>query len=344
VLGHADCGGRAFANAFQRLGVELFPRYEFRELPADHPVYANGVFAREKWKTKPSVLGLSNGVRELMLLLPQGDPGRAWQSKTLGGREEAWQLGANLFFYAAERRNLRFRGESHLVEADPDTQPEKSLTLARLEYAGNWDPEPGGWKRLANVVRNEEKVDLKIQPVKLGAGKLAAGEARVAHLSGTAAFKLDESARAELRKFIDAGGTLIVDAAGGAAPFATSAEAELKALLPDAKPSPLPPDHPAYGSGDAKLGAISYRAYAIQKKAVTGSLKTPRVQGIQRGGRVAVFFSREDLSAGLVGQPVDGIIGYEPRSATEVMRRILAYASAGGKPEADKPADPAVPF
>ena len=87
------------------MGTELFPRYEFRELPADHPIYRNGIFPREKWKTKPSVLGLSNGVRELMLLVPQADPGRTWQSKVVGGKEELWQLGANLFLYAADRRS-----------------------------------------------------------------------------------------------------------------------------------------------------------------------------------------------------------------------------------------------
>ena len=38
---------------------------------------------------------------------------------------------------------------------------------------------------------------------------------------------------------------------------------------------------------------------------------------------LAVIFSREDLSAGLVGEPVDGITGYSPASATELMTNIL---------------------
>jgi len=111
VLGHADCAGRAFAAAFRKLGGELFPAYAWRELPADHPIYKNGPFLREKWKTKPSVLGLSNGVRELMLLIPQGDTGRAWQSKAVGGNEPAWQLGADVFLYTVGRTDLRYRGD-----------------------------------------------------------------------------------------------------------------------------------------------------------------------------------------------------------------------------------------
>ena len=45
------------------------------------------------------------------------------------------------------------------------------------------------------------------------------------------------------------------------------------------------------------------------------------------GDRVAVFFSREDLSAGLVGNDVDGILGYTPDTATAIMRNVLLYAA-----------------
>jgi len=36
-----------------------------------------------------------------------------------------------------------------------------------------------------------------------------------------------------------------------------------------------------------------------------------------------VIYSREDLSVGLVGQAVDGIVGYSPATATSLMTRIL---------------------
>ena len=44
-----------------------------------------------------------------------------------------------------------------------------------------------------------------------------------------------------------------------------------------------------------------------------------------------VIYSREDLSAGLVGQAVDGIVGYDPASATALMSHILSYAAAAKK-------------
>jgi hypothetical protein len=327
VLGHADCGGRGFADSFKKLGNELFPKYSFRELPADHVLYTNGVFPRNKWKTKPSVLGLSNGVRELMLLVPNADAGRVWQSKVVGGKEEFWQLGADIFFYAAGRRDLRYRGESDFVVADPKIRPVREVSVARLEYAGNWDPEPGGWRRLASLMHNEHRTNLIVKPVRLGSGQLRR-ETHVVHFTGTAALELDDSERSELRRFVQSGGTLIVDAAGGSGPFTKAAEGELKSLFPDAPLVALPPLHPLY----AKLD-VAYRPFA--QKAVGDSKHSPRLQAMSVNGRTAVFFSREDLSAGIVGTSADGIVGYDSRSATEIMCRLVLYAAGAASDNAN---------
>ncbi len=58
----------------------------------------------------------------------------------------------------------------------------------------------------------------------------------------------------------------------------------------------------------------------------------PRIRGIKMGDRVGVFYSAEDISGGLVGEPVDGIIGYDPDSATTLMEHMILYAESGGKP------------
>ncbi len=322
ILGHADCAGRAFATSFRTIGQKLFPNYKFRELPADHPIYKAG-YPREKWKAKPSVLGLSNGVRELMLLIPQADPGRAWQAQATKTREEMYQLGANIFLYAIDRKNARFRGEGHWVEADPAAAaPKAAVAVARIEHAGNWDPEPGGWRRLAAVLRNAKVAPLDVKPVTPAAGAIGG---QVAHLTGTQRFTLDPRARAAIKTFIDGGGTLVVDAAGGAPAFAEAAEAEVAAILPGAKLAPLPADHAVYAAGGPRPAAFGYRRAA--RDTTVGRSDAPRLQGATIGGRVAVFFSREDLSAGLVGQDVDGIVGYDPKTATTIMTKVLSYAA-----------------
>ena len=43
--------------------------------------------------------------------------------------------------------------------------------------------------------------------------------AKFAHLTGTTSFKLDDAARNEIKQFVEAGGTLVIDAAGGSGKF-----------------------------------------------------------------------------------------------------------------------------
>jgi len=165
---------------------------------------------------------------------------------------------------------------------------------------------------------------LSVEPVKLGAGQLAGYP--IAHLTGTGRLALSADARKELSSFVTGGGTLIVDAAGGNAEFATSAEVELETIFGKdataALATPLPMDAPVFSAGE-KTDIVAYRSFA--SRATTGSLKEARLCGIPAGKRIGVFYSREDLSAGLVGEPVDGIIGYDPASATRLMSNIISY-------------------
>jgi hypothetical protein len=321
IVGHADCGQAAFSESFKRLGTRLFSPHEFRNLPKDHLINTI-LFDHTKWKNPPQVLGLSNGARELMLLIANGDPGRYWQNGVYAGREASHELMANVYLYVSEKKELRNRGESHVVIADPAVAANATIKLARLEYGGNWDPEPGGWRRLAAVMHNEGRVDLAVETVTLGEGKLAGSGIKLAHLTGTGKFTLRDEQRRELKAFLDADGTLIADACGGSGEAATAIESELAAIFPGTKPAILKPDHPIYGRLGASSGEIALRPFAAKLLAAKSG---PRLRGIDVGGRTAVIFSPEDLSAALVGQGVEGIIGYTPASATALVKSILLW-------------------
>lgn len=322
IVGHADNGNRLFAQSFTKLGQKLFS-YEFRELPAEHVIYTRQAFPRAMWKRPPSVMGLSNGVRELMLLFPQADPGRGWQVRSFGGaeREPAAQLMANIFLYAVDKKNLLNKGETYLVKADEKIKAKQTVKVARLDYGAGWDPEPGGWRRLGNLMHNQHQTDLAVEAVKLGSGKLDNGFA-VAHLTGTGVLKLTVEQRAELEQFVKSGGTLVVDAAGGRDEFATSALEELKGVF-KVEPKLLEAGHAIYSIGE-KIGEAGYRSYARSMKKTSGT--GPRLWGFEVGGKVRVVFSAEDLSCGMVGQPVDGVVGYDPKTASALMGNVILYA------------------
>ncbi|HTL29408.1 MAG TPA: DUF4159 domain-containing protein [Tepidisphaeraceae bacterium] len=338
IVANADCQSKEFGDSFRKLGSALFPAYEFRELPADHPIYKNQPYKRDAWKNKPSVLGLSNGVRELMILIPLSDPAKWWQLQLVGGKEELWQLMADIYLYSNDRKSLR-KGETYLVSRNDSVSATGSLTIGRLQYAGNWDPEPGGWTRLANVLHNDYKIDLTAKVVKPEAADLK--DLKIIHMTGTTKFKFDKPAHDALWNWLQDGGTLIVDSAGGSGDFAQAAEAAFSQLFPAATLAPLPLTNPIFESITGKNPSITYRPFA-QK--VLGSLKdVTRLQQIEVNKRPLIIYSREDLSEGLVGQPVDGILGYSPETSTDLMARILLGVSnqkvtAPPKPVAKAPA------
>jgi hypothetical protein len=347
ILGCADCGQQTFAESFRKLGTALFKIYEFSPVGPSDVIMHNEQFNSVKWRRKPTLLGLSNGARYLMLLVPDADPAKAWQTQETTGHEELFQLGANICLYAVDKTEMFVKGDTYIAEPNPKVKALKTIDVARIEYEGNWNPEPGGWKRLSAVMHNGDSLD--VNAVAIDPAKEPLTGKKIAHLTGTDRFKLTATAISTIQGFIKGGGMLIVDAAGGKPAFAEAAEKNLTAIFGDDAAQlkePLQDDAPLYSTG-GKLTEVKYRTYA---RSVLGTLKSPRLKGIIQNGRLVCIYSAEDLSVGLVGEPVDGIIGYSPATATALMRKILLLAS-GHSPVTPKlpatppsaPAKPAAP-
>ncbi len=325
ILGHADCGNAAFAEGFRKLGAGMFPGQAFRPLGADSPIFNEG-FRRAAMVPPPAVEGLDNGARTLMVLLPAGDPAKVWQVQEFPNIKKypAGQLVLDLYQYATDGQRLPTKGDSYLVRRREGVQADRTVRVARLQYAGNWDPEPAGWPRLGNILHNGKQLDLAVEPVELGTGKLTKDYA-LADLTGTAGFTLTDGQRKELAAYVAGGGTLLLDAAGGKAAFTVAAQLEMSKCFP-AMPNPLPQlaaDSPVYAAG-GPLKDVAYRRFARQQ---LGKLDAPRLRGGAVGDRTAVIVSGEDLAVGLVGEPVDGILGYAPATAAAVAEHVVLYAA-----------------
>lgn len=323
VIANPDGGKAIFTKSFVEMGESMFPGYTFRDLPEKHAIYTGQQFQRSKQRIKLPLQGLSNGARELMIALPAADMARSWQLND-SKREEAFQLMANLYLYATDKTS-QYKGERKVLRADASATASRTISLARIQYDGNWDPEPGGWRRMQAVMRNTHSVDLKVAPVKLGEGKLAASY-NVAHLTGTEDLKLTPEQRDELKRYVEGGGVLIVDAAGGTSAFRGSAENELSSTFGSSKgfSESLKPDSALYVAMGPAGKDTEYRNHT---RSELGKLpKAPLLRGVEVNGKYRVIYSPQDMTVGLMGQPVDGVFGYSPKSATEIMASLLLYA------------------
>jgi uncharacterized protein DUF4159/squalene-hopene cyclase-like protein len=321
LVGNADCGAKAFSDAFRKLGLELFPDYEFRNIPRDSVIFTHEQYRASRWRLQPQLLELTNGVRDLMILIPSDDPSRYFQQRQVGGRQYLYELMADIVFYSVDQNGARLRGDSFLVRPDPGAVISRQVKLARLSYNGNWNPEPGGWPRLSAILRNTRGIDLHVSAIRPGEGNLNRSFA-VAHLTGTTVFQLDEAARAEIRRYVQRGGVLAVDAAGGAAAFDAAAQNQLKIIFPEALFDVAPPDYPVFSAGQPLVHA-AYRRYARSRLPDSDRF---RLQFARLGSGI-IFYSPEDISAGLVGEAIDGIYGYQPRTAAELMGNIISFAA-----------------
>ncbi|MBC7783807.1 MAG: DUF4159 domain-containing protein [Burkholderiales bacterium] len=329
IIGSADNGKPDFANAFRELGKEFFPGYAFAAVQdtTDLPLLSGQMFSNANWKRKPKIEALGNRARLFMVLIPEADFGRGLQKRD-ARVAEPFEFFANAFLYSVDKVEARFKGETHVVRPDKAIEAGSPVKVARLKYAGKWDPEPGGWKHLAAAMHNgPERVDLDVQNVDLVSGSLEGYQ--VAHFTGTDKFTLNHAERTAIKAFVLGGGLLIIDACGGFGDFNASVEAELSQIFPEEVSQiadPLPRSHPIYHEGTIPKPEPKYRVFAMQKMGADATRF--RLRGLSVGGRLGVVYSAEDLSVGLVGMPVDGILGYEPEVASLLVRRIVTLRAA----------------
>jgi len=239
-----------------------------------------------------------------------------------------WNIAAAMHFYA--ERTLWAEGRLRsLTVADAAAKPVRRIAVGRLAYAGNWDPEPGAWRRFGRVAEASFSTGLEVAAVK--AGDLDAGKMPLVHMTGTGAFTLTEEERAKLAAYVKAGGVLFADAAGGDEAFAKSFAELAKAAWPEEALEEVPASDTLFAGkmADAvEVGETELRRSARMKYGYNAD-KQPPLQGIKRGGRWAVIFSPLDVTSGLLGTNTEGIVGYMPETSEKLARDVVLYA--GGK-------------
>jgi hypothetical protein len=299
-----------FTKSVEALHERLFPDYPMQPLPPGHEIYSAVVPLDEK----PPLRGVSNGSRLLMLHSPV-DLSRLWQARPNRAQRLQSDLGMNIAIYSAGRRDLRSRLEPIYVP-EPSTAATAKIPVARIQYAGNWDPEPVSWERTSRLLQNASGLSLEILPTP--PSSLSYEAAPIAHLTGTAAVAFSQPDIDAIRAFVQRGGILLIDACGGSDEFAQAMRHGLLARL-GIGPAPLPSNHP------------------IQTGTAPGATPLPRPQlrdnlpaadampQFARLGEGVILFCPYDLSTGLVGANTLGVRGYTPAWAGRFVQNVLLW-------------------
>jgi hypothetical protein len=318
IFSTADGADSAFTESIRRkYAPAICDRlYEMRPLPPEHPIY------NIEYKLREHLMGLSNGLRELWVH-SSGDLGAVWQRYATSDRPH-WQLSENLYFYASGRAPLLSKLQP-LTVPDPASAPSQTIHMARLKYNGNWDPEPAAWDRMSRLAKAYHATNLQIEVQALDA--LDPAKARIVHMTGTGAFTLEPEDMVHLKSFMDRGGLLIADAAGGNEAFSDSFRKMMLKLAPDAVESAITRDHPLFDGtiiSSTKLDAPAYRRCVGAKRPTIFEYKV-------HNQRLAVF-SQGDITSGLLGSNTWGIMGYTPETAQGVAWNLLLLGATAPVP------------
>jgi hypothetical protein len=318
----ADGGAVEFNRFAHEAAHTLFPAYELTLLPATHPL-RNVMF-----KTKPTgnLYMVSNGSRILMLYSSE-DLSKSWQLRDNKNKPFPFEIGTNLFIYAAGKRDLRNHLTSTYIPAVKAT-PSATYSIARLKYPGNWDPEPAAWQRFSRWFHLNTGYGLTLTEIPIN--ELKPDTAPVAHLTGTASYDLTDSESAAIRKYVESGGVLLVDLCGGAGAFDKSLQSSLFFKVFASTPSHvMSPSHPLLTGGAGRNGMDDLakpilRQYATDKLGKNAGL--PEEIAVGKGH---VIFTSLDLTSGLLGTNTWGILGYEPGYAQSLVKNTILWTLDG---------------
>jgi hypothetical protein len=222
-------------------------------------------------------------------------------------------------------KQFRHRGTSTWPEKPAKAATER-IKVVRMQHGGNGNPEPLAIERLSRLMQAETATALEeLSPV--AAKDIAGSGAAVAFLTGMGTVDLPAEDKAAMKAFVDAGGILVIDAAGGSVEigrdFARSMTDVVDELFPG-ELKPLPADCAVYDQKGRVVGKVDYRRETARK---LGGKAGPNLRGVtDTAGRVKVVFSAEDLTAAVAGANTYGLDGYTPDSAYALLRNIVLQA------------------
>jgi hypothetical protein len=316
----ADGGSADFDRFAHEAAAKLFPAYPMIDLPPTHPL-CNVMF---KIKPTPSMKIVSNGSRILMMY-SNADWSKFWQLRDEKRTPLPFQFGTNLFVYAAGKRDLRNRLVSTYIPEITAT-PSATFTIARLKYAGNWDPEPAAWTRFSRWFHLQTGYGLDVTAVNIR--DLKPGVAPIAQLTGTSQYELTSEEAKALRDYVEAGGVLLVDMCGGTGSFDKGLQSSFYfASFPNNPARVMSASHPMLAgsaAGTSDLAKPILRQFAIDALGVHAGMPEEIA-----AGKGHVIYTSLDITSGLLGTDTWGVLGYEPTYAQELVKNVILWTVDG---------------
>ncbi len=335
-----NCCGQdaAFQSAREEL-ARMFPHYELRRLPPDHPLYtanyritavhylapapgiAPGNTHAGETVGLPRLEAVTIGTRAAVIVSREdlACGWNQWNNPAVARvtPEDSTKLGLNIMTYVtAEMRFAKFLSHTQEV-AGPTIRPREQLVLAQLVHNGNWDPNPSAvplfLKDLASNTSIAVSFDRKVLELK----DPTIFSYPLLYLTGTWDPRFSKEEVAILRRYLTTGGTLIADAAAGRVEFDIAFRKLCRTMFPDAPLKVLPPGHPIY--------TCFYHMTSAHVNLEKGPVQ-PQIEAVMINGRAAILYSKLGLSDGWAQVFSVYARSYDSADAIKLGTNMVVYA------------------
>jgi hypothetical protein len=161
-----------------------------------------------------------------------------------------------------------------------------TLEIGQVQHGGSWNPRPSALRRLGWELGRRTSVEPATASVPVRLDQPGLHRHPMLYLAGSGSMPpFTEAERAALRRHLQYGGFLLVDAADGSdgSGFDLSVRAELAEVLPAAPLTPVPREH------------VIYKSFYLLDRQGGRLLVKPWVEAQLLDGRAAVIYSQNDL-------------------------------------------------
>jgi hypothetical protein len=363
----ADGHNPKFVDGIVKLGQRMYPKekypeYQFATVTKTHPMFKD-IKATDP-VTRLPMMHMSNGHRSFAFLVTE-DIAHVWHGNKFAGRREAFQLVAILKNYATERAttlpNKIRPGPTHGLPrySGAARGPVKvgvpaytTLGKVPMQFPGDrapkpvaaqsdWNSAPVAWRAFS--VWSSHSAGFEVQDVRgIAFSDPDLNSYDVLHLTGHYPFTLSAEEKDHLKKYVQGGGSVLIDCVGGTSTdFFTSARDLMRELFGRDAVIDMPRNHPVMtGSLDgARLvedvsGGDPSRQLKVLRPNLTGPSEV--LKGVVVDGRLAVLMSPYDLSQAMAGQTNWERLGFSTKTTRGLVGNFLMYAKTAprGKPVA----------
>jgi len=338
IVFNTGLGSAPFYRSAKKELEQVFPEQPLQRLASDHPIfhsyfdvdtvkYSPGVYKSGFKGNEPWFDGVEINCRVVALVsrwcLAVGWQGEVKDEYGAYMPDSAMKLGANIFSYGtAMRAWARSKAYSKKFVNDPKESVSGKVALLQIMYDGVWKTRQAGISVMLQTFNNKTDVPVKFALKSERLSNAEIFDSPLLYLTGHEDFRFTKPDQENLKKYLENGGFLFVEACCGRKGFDRAFREQMKIVMPAQPLKPIPLDNPLFKMpNEVKLCGITPALTAqVGKNAMP-----PRLEGIEVNGRYVVVYSPIGMAGGWEMSQSPYAFGYNEQSSLLLGQNILMY-------------------